>query len=44
MKRELSLLTMLGTPKQSGLVESKNQTLLEMVKSMMTQAKLLILY
>ena len=37
-------LTMPRTPQQNGVAERRNRTLLEMVRSIMTQANLLILY
>ena len=37
-------LTIPGTPQQNGVVERKNITLLEMVRSMMVQANLLVFY
>ena len=37
-------LTILGTPQQNGVAERSNRTLLDMVRSMMAQANLLISY
>jgi transposase InsO family protein len=37
-------LTMSRTPQQNGVAERRNQTLLEMVRSIMAQANLLISY
>jgi transposase InsO family protein len=37
-------LTMPSTPQQNGMAERRNRTLLEMVRSMMTQANLPISY